>query len=217
MEPLKPYVWLDESPNPDTIKVKMYCIANSQNYIVDEVDCNNQGDAFLIKIKLKVSDDIMPSGFPEITKTLQLDSTINYTNNEKIVVKTLLGSIVKGTTTVFLKNNNFTSNNLQVFCWLKFHNSTKLESFIKVNGLSSNKLKFDGYTQHLPSRKFILNYSNAGINTTNEDNRVIDNTTSPPYDTSLHDSIVVNVTSGTNHGTGTTTDSEADSSGDDLF
>lgn len=223
MLPLKPFVWLNETGTYPIIEIKVQCTSGQNNLILSQSGSgqSNGSSVFVITFTLSPGNTANPGGGIQ-NGAFDFANATNYSGQKKIIIRTVdpLDNL-KGRTTVFLAQNpaHFITSPCKVFCYLKFINSAEVRQYIYVDFAghqSINSLSTPPTINISNSPKYSLLYNGTNLqNPINEDNFLLN--TGNNYDPSTYDQVEVSIMySGRLEGKGTTTDSEADASGDDI-
>ncbi|MFI5172518.1 MAG: hypothetical protein ACHQFW_09010 [Chitinophagales bacterium] len=202
MQPLKPYAFLNESSNPKTLDFRLNC-SGSSNYDIDSVTANTSDNDLI------VVDCNITSG----SGGVQTDSyTIpNNAPQSKILLRVMDGSVVKGTVTVRLNENDFIADPLKPFVYLKLISGSDTEIFfwLDLPGSSNSISANPTITTDAVHHRVILVYDVIS----GSDTEVERNYDLSAYDPSTYYYAVVVIEAQSVHkGKGTSTEEDADSS-----
>lgn len=223
MLPLKPFIWLDETGTNPKIEIKVQCTSGQNNLILSQTGNgqSNGSSVYVVTFTLTSGNTGNPGGGIQ-NGSFDFANATNYTGQKKIIVRTVdpLDNL-KGRTTVFLGQipTHFLASPCKVFCYLKFINSAEVRQYIYVDFAGHqniNSLSAPPTVNLSSPPKFCLVYNGTNLqNQVNEDNFLLNSGNN--YDPSTFDQVEVSIMyNGKLEGKGTTTDSEADASGDDV-
>ncbi|MBC8045438.1 MAG: hypothetical protein H7Y00_01440 [Fimbriimonadaceae bacterium] len=164
MEPLKPYIWVNENANPKVVTVMVNCTTANGNFdlhfLSSQDDLNNHKQ-LIVKYQLMAGSGGITS------RDFILNAANNYTNQDKIKIEVYSSGnnpVLKGMAIALLNINGFSANPNKPMCWIKNNpvNNTK-EIFFRVNQLTEQIPVNPSTIQQIPNlNKLILYYDMNG-------------------------------------------------------